>query len=232
MDKTNRKGLAAGLAAYVMWGILPVYWKTLGAVPPLELLAWRVAGCAVVAWMVILWRRRVVPRSVMTGRSIGFLILAALLIAGNWGLYIWAVSSNRILEASLGYYMNPLVNVILGVVFFSEKLGRRRLIAIVLASGAVVVMILGSGVIPWVSLLLALQFGFYGLAVKSLPKEIDSIETLAWEMVVLGPPAVAYLVYLGAGGSWHIVSEGNLTTGLLLASGVVTLLPQIGRAHV
>lgn len=228
MAENRQKGFAAGFTAYLIWGFLPVYWKLLGVVPSLELLAWRVAGCSVFAWIVVLTRGRRSSRSLFTRRTIRLLITAALLIAANWGLYIWAVNSERILEASLGYYINPLVNVVLGVLFFSEPLGPRRKIAIILALVGVVLMTLYAGVFPWVSLVLALTFGFYALTVKKLPQELDSIEVLAWVTGILGPFAAGYIVFAalsGTGGGWHLVGYGPTVTVLLLVAGLVTLLP-------
>lgn len=225
MRNETRKGFVAGFSAYLIWGLLPVYWKTLGIVPSMELLAWRVAGCGVVAWLVIVFRRKALNRNIFTTKIVINLLLAALLIAGNWGVYIWAVATERILEASLGYYINPLVNVVLGVIFFSERLSRTRYVAIFLALAGVVLMTLDAGTFPWISILLALQFGFYGLAVKSLPSEIDSIEVLAWETVLLGPIAAAYLAYLGGNGKLHFSGFGPTVTVMLVLAGIVTLVP-------
>jgi len=217
--------VTAALSAYILWGFLPVYWKFLGAVPSAELLAWRVAGAGILAWIFILFRKKSLSRKVRSPRVFSFLILAAVFISCNWGLYLWAVSSGKIVEASLGYYINPLVNVVLGVIFFSERLGRTRYIAIFLASAAVVLMTLDSGVFPWLSLILALSFGFYGFSVKYLPPGIDSIEILAWETLLLSPIAVGYLVFLGVDGSIHFTGSGSSVTIMLILAGFVTLLP-------
>ncbi len=224
MKNETRTGFIAGFSAYLLWGLLPVYWKILGVVPAMELLAWRVAGCAVMAWLFILLRRRPLSRGIFSPKVVINLLLAALLIAGNWGVFLWAVSTDRILEASLGYYINPLVNVVLGVIFFSERLTRARYIAIFLAFAGVVLMTLNAGKFPWISILLALQFGFYGLAVKSLPAEMDSIEILAWETALLGPIGAGYLFWMG-GGSLHISGYGSTVTLMLLLAGIVTLTP-------
>jgi len=220
-----KTGVTAALAAYVLWGFLPVYWKLLNAVPSAELLAWRVAGAGILAWLFILFRRKPLSRNVRSPRVFVFLILAAVFISCNWGLYLWAVSAGKIVEASLGYYINPLINVVLGVAFFSERMGRTRYIAIFLASAGVVLMTLDSGIFPWLSLILALSFGFYGFSVKYLPPEIDSIEVLAWETLLLSPVAVGYLVFLGIDGSIHFTGSGSSVTIMLLLAGFVTLLP-------
>jgi len=231
MQISKQSGLISALTAYVIWGFLPIYWKQLGMVPSAEQLAWRVAGCALLAWSVLLIRRRkpvlfaLLGKKSAGGSLLLRLLVAAVLIGLNWGIYLWAVESSRMVEASLGYYINPLVNVILGMIFFSEKLGRRRFIALILATAGVLVMTFETGVFPWISLLLAFSFGLYGLVTKQFPSELDSIEALAGEMVLLGPLGGAYLLLAGQGGTVHIAGFGTLTTVLLLAAGLITLLP-------
>lgn len=225
MEKNTRQGILAGIAAYLVWGILPVYWKTLDMVSPLEILSWRIAGCGVTAWIFVLLRRRPVQKELMNRYNAALAVSGSILIVCNWGIYIWAVSTGRILEASLGYYINPLVSVLLGVLFFSEKLGRVRYIALALALAGVVLMTLDAGTFPWVSVLLALLFGFYGLVVKRMPPQMDSVEILAWETVLLSPLAIGYLVYLGISGNLHLSGFGAMLTTMLLLAGSVTFLP-------
>ena len=152
-------------------------------------------------------------------------LAAAVLIGLNWGVYLWAVETEKMVEASLGYYINPLVNVFLGMIFFSERLGKIRLTALVLAFTGVAIMTVQSGVVPWVSLALALTFGLYALVTKQFPSSVDSIEALGWEMVVLGPLGVLYLLREGLRGTWHIAGFGMQATVLLLFAGAITLLP-------
>lgn len=223
-------GIFSAASAYLIWGLLPVYWKALGQVPPVEQLAWRVLGCAVLSWILLARRRELaligLIRTGEADRGIFLRIgLASLFLLLNWGLFIWAVSVNRMVEASLGYYINPLINVVLGIIFFSEKLGTRRLIALVLASVGVVIITLGTGVFPWVSLVLALCFGFYGLIAKSLPERVDSLESLAWVMVLLGPAGGIYLLLSARTGTVHLTGYGTPTTILISLAGFVTLLP-------
>ena len=186
---------------------------------------WRIASCGVAAWAVLLIRRKPVSAAVLTRPVVIRLVLAALLITLNWGLYIWAVATARIIQASLGYYINPLVNVVLGVLFFSEKLGRIRQVALGLAMAGVVLMTFDAGTFPWVSILLALAFGFYGMTVKILPKDMDSIEILGWETALLSPLAAAYLVRLGFSGGLHFAGYGFHLWFMLSLAGVVTLVP-------
>ncbi len=218
-------GFVSALLAYFIWGLLPIYWKNLGFIPSWELIAWRVAGCGVFAWIIIFFRRRIVLKSLINLRLFLRIIVASLLIGLNWILYIWAVSTDHILEASLAYYINPLINVILGIIFFSEKLGKIRFAALLLALIGIIIMTLAGGTFPWISIILALTFGLYGMVTKGFPSEIDSIEVLAWEMVVLSPLALIYLIFLGYHESWHLISQGTATTIMLSLAGIVTLIP-------
>ncbi|MDC7223650.1 MAG: EamA family transporter RarD [Spirochaetales bacterium] len=223
MAQQQRNGTGSALGAYIIWGLLPVYWKHLGSVPSAELLSWRVGGCALLAWAALFLRRRKpVP---LTGRLLLRVCAAALLIGINWGIYLWAVEKERMVEASLGYYINPLINVVLGMIFFSEKLSKIRFAALMLALGGVIIMTIQTGSFPWISLGLALTFGLYGLVTKRFPPEMDSIEALAREMMVLGPPAVLFLVVAALRGQVHFSGSGLAQQALLLGAGVVTLLP-------
>jgi chloramphenicol-sensitive protein RarD len=221
----RQNGLITALLAYFMWGLLPVYWKILGFIPSWELIAWRVAGCGVFAWIIIFIRRRLVLKSMINFRLFLRIVVGSLLIGLNWILYIWAVGNDRILEASLAYYINPLINVILGIIFFSEALGKIRFTALLLALIGIIIMTLAGGTFPWISIILALTFGLYGMVTKGFPSEIDSIEILAWEMVVLSPLALIYLLFLAYQDNWHFLSHGTGTTIMLSLAGFVTLIP-------
>ncbi len=225
MNRKTRVGFISAASSYVIWGILPIYWKFLSAVPSLEILAWRVGGCSLLVWFIILIRRRLLPGSVYNLKVISLLFGASIFIALNWGLFIWAVTSEKILEAGLGYYINPLINVILGVLFFSEKLGRIRVVALFLASGGVTIMAVASGVFPWISIILAISFGFYGLMIKQLPDEFDNIEILVWVLVLLGPVAGIFLGMKGFSGELHFIGYGISTSILLIFAGFVTFIP-------
>ena len=219
MEHNAKAGFPAGLGAYVIWGVLPVYWKQVTEVPAGEILAWRVFGCAVLAWILLILRPGATFRVTFTRRTAVSFFAAAMLLGSNWLVYNWAVANERIVEASLGYYINPLVNVALGVIFLSERLGRIRLTALLFAVSGVGVMVAAAGVFPWVSVVLAVSFGFYGLTVKHLQVRMDGIELLAWVTAIPGVPAAAYLGVLGLRGEWHI---GNT---ILAGAGAVTLIP-------
>jgi chloramphenicol-sensitive protein RarD len=219
----KKTGILSAFTANIICVLLPIYWKSLTGIHQAALLAWRVAGCSLLAGTVILLRRRnPVPLS-----KILFLRLftASILIGLNWMIYLWAIEKGLMVEASLGYYINPLVNVLLGMIFFSEKLGKIRLTALILAFTGVLIITIESGVFPWLSIALALSFGLYGLVTKRFPPEMDSIEALAREMFFLGPFALIYLTYLGSNGSWHFFAYGSKETLLLIMAGSVTLLP-------
>ena len=213
------------MSAYVIWGILPFYWKMMGPVPPTEILAWRVVSGAMVVWTIILFRGQIELKKLLTFRAVGMLMLAAVLISINWGIYVWSVATDRLLEAGLGYYINPLVNVVLGVVFLSERLGPVRLTALGFATGGVLVMTLAAGVFPWTSLALACSFGCYGLIMKKMPGHMNNMEILAWILLLLSPVALTWMISLGFRGEWHFTGNGNLSTALLLLAGVPTFLP-------
>ena len=219
-------GLACALGAYLIWGLSPVYFKALAAVPPPEILSHRVA------WSVALLAAAValsgafgeLRRSLASRRALLTLGATTVLISGNWLLYIWAVNSGRLLEASLGYFVNPLVNVVLGVVFLRESLSRPQILAVTLAGAGVLWLVAGYGRFPWISLTLATTFGLYGLLRKSAG--IGAVTGLFAETALLAPAALAYLGIAAAagtgafGGGWRI-------SLLLAAAGAITAVPLV-----
>ncbi|MCP5197807.1 MAG: EamA family transporter RarD [Gammaproteobacteria bacterium] len=215
-------GLLNALGCFSLWGSFPLYFKLLQHVPALEVLAHRVLGSAVLLVALILaWGQWPALRAEFRHRRrLGFYLLTALLISGNWLLYIWAVQNGRILEASLGYYINPLVNVLLGVLFLSERLNPRQRLAVSIAAIGVLVLVIGHGVFPWISLTLAFSFGGYGL----LRKKAGHAATLGLcvETVLIAPAALLFLAVQG-GGAWG-QGDGQ-TDALLLAAGLVTVVP-------
>lgn len=222
----QRTGLAYGLAAYLAWGLLPLYFRALREVPPLEILAHRVVWSVLLLAGLTTWLRRwpEVARPLATPGGRATLLATTALISVNWGVYIWAVHAGRVLEASLGYFVNPLVNVILGVIFLGEALSRRQRVAVALAGVGVAVLVLSAGRLPWVALVLALSFGFYGLLRKRA--RIDAVAGLFSETALLAPLAAGGLAWLGARGAGHLGASPG-TTALLVAAGAVTALPLI-----
>ena len=215
-------GLLNALGCFTLWGSFPLYFKLLQHVPALEVLAHRVLGSAVLLLALILaWGQwPALLAEFRNRRRLGFYLLTALLISGNWLLYIWAVQNSRILEASLGYYINPLVNVLLGVLFLGERLNLRRLIAVLIAAVGVLVLVIGHGVFPWISLTLAFSFGSYGL----LRKKAGHAPTLGLcvETVLIAPFALLFLIAQGGGALGRV--DGH-TDALLLGAGFVTVIP-------
>lgn len=216
----RRAGAFFAIAAYGLWGIVPVYWKWLNDVPALELLAHRVLWSALfVAALVVAARKLGAARAALTPRTLAYLGASTVLIGANWGLFIWSVQTKRILQASLGYYVNPLVNVLLGVVVLGERLRRPQVIAVALATVGVVVMAVQKGSLPWISLVLAGTFAAYGLLRKTAP--VDALVGLLVETVLLVPFALAFVWLRGSA-----VGRSTPSHLLLLAcAGPVTALP-------
>ncbi len=218
-------GVALALAAYTLWGLLPVYWKLLQAVPATEVLAhrvaWSVPFCALLA--VAFGARGALRRLTGNVRELGVLALSAALIALNWGIYIWAVQAGRILEASLGYFLMPLLNVAAGRVLFGERLRPWQWLAVALAGAGVGNELLRLGVVPWVGLGLALTFVAYGVLRKRTL--LDAANGLLVETALLAPAAVVYLLWLARGPGASFGNAGLPTDLLLILTGVVTALP-------
>jgi chloramphenicol-sensitive protein RarD len=229
-DRRTLAGLAYGLAAYLAWGVSPVYFKALGHVPPLQILAHRVVWSVVLlaALLAASGRMGAVRRSLAEPRRIALLAGTAALISVNWFLYIWAIHSGRLLEASLGYFVNPLVNVLLGVVFLHETLSPRQRLAVALAAAGVLVLLVRLGTFPWLAFALAISFGVYGLLRKRAG--VDALGALVVETAVLSPIALAFLSAVGASGDGAFGSSAA-TTALLVSAGAVTALPLLWFGH-
>jgi chloramphenicol-sensitive protein RarD len=222
-----RAGLTAAVAAFVMWGLFPLYWKLLAAVPALEVVAHRTAWglVSMAAWVAL--RGRWADARAVASRPGTILRLggSAALIGLNWLLYVWAVIHDHVVEASLGYFVNPLVNVLLGVLVLRERLGRAQWIAVALATAGVAVLTLWHGRLPWIALTLAVSFGLYGLARKTVGA--DAVVGLLWETALLTPLAAAYLVALEWRGSGAFGLSHPGTSALLALAGAVTAVPLV-----
>ena len=219
-----RTGLLLGVAAYAAWGVVPIYWKLLAGVSPVEILACRaVFGLLAFALLAAVTRSGPAIRAALRDRRVVVTLAgAALLLAGNWGLFIYATLSGHLLQASLGYFINPLVSVALGVVVLGERLRRLQLAAIGLASVGVVWLALGAGP-PWISLGLAGTFGLYGLLRKTAPVAALAGSTI--ETALMAPFGAAYLAWVLATGH-GATGQADVSIHLLLAAtGVVTALP-------
>lgn len=213
------------MAAYLLWGLFPLYWPLLEPAGPVEILSHRVVWSLLTMTAVVVATHRLgALRALMRhARSRRLLTLAAVVIAINWGTYIWAVNHDRVVETSLGYFINPLVTVVMGVVLLGERLRRLQWLAVGIATIAVVGLAIEYGHPPWIALILAFSFGTYGLAKNQA--DVEAVESLTFETLVLAPLAIGYLVVLGARGGSHFTADGASHTALLVLTGVVTAVP-------
>src|SRR5436305_4276154 len=220
----RRAGFGFGLAAYLVWGVLPLYFKLLAAVPPIEIVANRILWSLIfLALLVTFWRRWTAVRAALgSGRILLVLALTATLIAANWLIYVWAVVQGHVLETSLGYYLNPLFNVLLGVALLKERLSRGQAGAVLLAAAGVAVLAWSAASGLWISLSLAFSFGLYGFVRKIAP--VDALEGLSVETFLLAPPSLAYLLW-AHGGAIGVAAFGTTTMILLVLGGAVTAIP-------
>ena len=224
-------GVACALGAFLAWGMLPVYWKALVCVPAFEILCHRIVW-SLVAIALVLWatgRLGELRHALASRRTVAILCATSLLVTLNWGVYIWAVNSAHVLQASLGYYINPLVNVLLGCLFLGERPRRLQMVAIALATAGVAVMVVSLGQMPWISLVLAFSFGLYGLARKVA--QVESLPGLLFETFALGLPAAAWLGWLAVSGQGSLGTVDRTTDILLLGAGIVTAAPLAAFAH-
>lgn len=221
------EGTLYAVAAFIMWGALPIYWRSLQHVPPSALLAYRII-LTFLFTLVLTWTR---GHLTLLGRAFAdrkhrFAIAAcAITLTGNWFFFLYAVVTNHLVEASLGYYINPLLSVIFGVLFLKERLGFYRFIALIVAGSGVTTLAVAYGHVPWISLLIALCFGIYGLIKKA--SGIDSRISITAESMVLTPFAVAFLLVTSLRGGSLYLDRGAATVVLLLLSGFATALPLI-----
>jgi chloramphenicol-sensitive protein RarD len=224
-DAEVRRGLLYGTAAYLLWGAFPLYWPLLEPASALEILAhrilWSLGFVALVLWRTRAWRS---VRAVLANRrQRTLLILAASVISVNWGTYIWGVNSGQVVETSLGYFINPLITILLGVFLLGETLRRPQWVAVGIASIAIVVLAIDYGHLPWIALVLACSFGLYGYFKKRAA--VGAPESLAVETGFLALPALTMLVVLQAQGTLAFGQHGTGNTTLLVATGVVTAIP-------
>lgn len=221
----ERLGVAYGAAAYGLWGLFPLYWPLLQPAGALEILSHRVSWSLLfVALLLLASRRRGWLRRLLDRPSVlAALVAAALVISVNWGTYIWGVTNGHIVETSLGYYINPLVTVVLGVALLGERLRRAQWVAVALATVAVAVLTVDYGRPPWIALTLAFSFGTYGLLKKQA--DAGAVEGLTVETAVLVLPALAYLGWLESSGRAVFGHAGSLNVALLVLAGAVTAIP-------
>jgi chloramphenicol-sensitive protein RarD len=225
------QGLAFATAAYVIWGFLPLYMKALSHIPAAEVVAHRVIWSVPIAALVLVVMRRTedLKAALRSPRTLLMGAVTATLISVNWGIYVWAIASGRALEAALGYYINPLFSILLGALLLGERMSKSQMIAIGLAAGAVLVLALDAGSLPWVALGLTFSWGLYALAKKSLP--VGPNQGFLLEVLLLLIPALIYVSYLSATGQGSFLTATPLDTWLLLGCGVVTAIPLLIYAN-
>jgi chloramphenicol-sensitive protein RarD len=226
-----RVGVLYGVGAYSLWGVFPLYFKAIKAVPPLEVLAHRVVWSLLFLLLLLGIRGglRTAVTALRSRKALAILSVTTLLIAGNWLVFIWAVANDRVLEASLGYFINPLVNVLLGFVFLRERLRPIQTVSVVLATGGVTYMAAGAGHFPAVALFLAATFGFYGLLRKIAP--VEALVGLTVETGLLTPLALGFLMVEMARGEAVFGGDSVKLNVLLLLAGVVTATPLLWFAQ-
>jgi chloramphenicol-sensitive protein RarD len=219
------RGIAYASAAYLLWGVFPIYFKALQGVAPLEILGhrivWSLVVCAALLlalrrwqWLTGLWRQP---------RVLAWFVASSAMVAMNWFVYIWAVNADRVVDASLGYFINPLVNVLIGAVFLHERLRGAQWVAVAVAAAGVLWLTWQAGAVPWIGLVLALSFGLYGLLRKTAA--LGALEGLTLETMLLAPLAAAYLLWLAQSGQSEFVQADTTIRLLLAAAGPITAAP-------
>jgi len=220
-----KKGITFAVAAYMIWGLFPFYWEKLGHVPALQVLSHRITWSflLLLSLVLILGQWRTFSQSAFKRQVLLIYLAAAVLIAINWLTYVWAVGAGYIIESSLGYFINPLVNVLLGVVLLRERLRPLQWAPLILATGAVVYLTVVYGSLPWIALTLAFSFGCYGLVKKKAP--LGSLHGLTLETGILFLPAVIFLSASEASGTGAFLHSAPLINLMLFAAGLVTTVP-------
>jgi chloramphenicol-sensitive protein RarD len=223
----SRRGFLLGVAAYGIWGLFPLYWPLLEPAGAIEILAHRIVWSLVTMGVLVvaLGRTAAFRRVIARRRVVLLLVLAAALITVNWAVYIWGVNNGHVVETALGYFINPLVTVLMGVFILGERLRPWQWVAMTVAALAVVVLTVGYGRLPWVALVLAFSFGSYGLCKKQAGA--PAIESVTFETMVIGPIALGYLLWLGATGESAFAAHGVGHALLFATTGIVTAVPLI-----
>ena len=219
------KGIWQGIAVYSMWGFFPIYWKLLQDVPALQVIGHRISWSFILLIAVILLSRQwnEFRSAVLVPRVIGIYALAGIILSINWLVYVWGVNSGFIVETSLGYFINPLISVLLGVIFLRERLRLIQWVAVGLAAGGVIYLTLTYGRLPWIALSLAFSFGIYGFVKKLAP--LGSLYGLTLETALVVPMALIYLLFVQFNGTGAFLHQGILTNLLLIGTGTVTSIP-------
>ncbi len=225
------KGYLAALSAYIFWGLSPLFWKLLTEVPATEILIHRIIWSLPLLLALIFIRGQGASffARIKSAKTLKVYIISAFLLAGNWLTYIWAVNNNFIVEASLGYFINPLVNVLLGVIFLKERMRPLQWLSVLLATAGVLYLTFHYGQFPWIALTLAFSFGIYGFIRKT--GTMEALEGLSYEMMVLFIPGLLFMFYLARNGGLYISTAPAGMNTLLILTGMITILPLIWFAY-
>lgn len=220
-------GFAYALSAFLLWGLFPFYLKAVAHIPVWEVVAHRIVWSVPVALILVLVMRRTADlrAALRDPKTLALAALTATLISVNWGVYVYAVGSGQAVQGALGYYINPLINVLLGAVLLGERLERLQILAVGLAVIAVVILTVMAGGLPWISLVLASSFGFYGYFRKTLP--VGPVQGFTLEVLILSMIALPILVWLAFSGTGTFGNTGSVDMWLLLAGGPVTAIPLV-----
>jgi chloramphenicol-sensitive protein RarD len=218
------KGIWYAMGAYVLWGLFPIYWKWLHDVPALQLISHRIVWSFILLMIVIIATRQWTKlRSTLTWRVLGIYLIAGLLLSVNWLIYVWGVNTEHVVETSLGYFINPLLSVLLGMIFLKERLRPLQWLPVGLAALGVIYLTWTYGSLPWIALSLAFSFGFYGLVKKTSP--LGSLFGLTLETGLVFLPALGYLVYVQIVGQGAFGHSGVVPDLLMVGTGIVTAIP-------
>jgi chloramphenicol-sensitive protein RarD len=227
-EHNNRQlGVTAALAAFITWGLAPIYFKWIVVVPPLEIIAHRICWSIPILAGFLLFRDgpSFLQRMLLKPRQLAILCVTAVLIGSNWLIFVWAINNDQILATSLGYFINPLVNIVLGIVFLQERLTRVQTLAVLIAAFGTAYLTWFLGVTPWISLTLALSFGLYGLVRKKLG--IGPMIGMLWESLLLLTPAIIFLFWSSFHGGLVFGNTTLRLNSLLALTGLVTVLPLV-----
>lgn len=224
MEQSTKSGVFYALTAYTLWAVAPMYFKVMKDIPATEILAHRIIWSFLLTLgLIALFNKRDVLMAALRSRRARWALLASTTLIGfNWGIFIWAVNANYMLSASLGYYINPLINILFGMLFFKDRLDRVRTIAVGLCVIAVAFELIQFGRLPWIALVLAVSFGLYGLVRKKLG--VDSFTGMALETGLMLPVAAGYLLF-SSSPTTDLIANSSWTNLLLFAAGPITMVP-------
>jgi len=222
---SQRIGIVYTVTCFVSWGLLPIFWKQFLSISPFEIVAQRIFWSFVFSGVIIvLWKKWTLLKNIFSSpKKIIIAVLCSLIIAANWLIYVYAINTNQIVEASMGYYINPIFSIFLGVLVLKERLNIFQSGAVVLAAAGVIYMALDFGHLPWIALMLALTFGIYGLVKKML--KLDAIAGLNSDTMFLAPFALVYIIYCHSSGEVSTIPLTWMNSLLLICTGPVTLFP-------